>query len=207
MNARLFITLLALSVTFFAHAQDTPTDEQVERLVRAAIFARTPDFNPNINIRKVEVKGLWEEMKIEVAYVDTQNQGKTEPYGFAIYHDGKIVSLESYCGLLSGLVNNGEFYYTWAWGSGIGRSQVVRLRIAGGRLEILQSGEFWYQDLIVSTSPGGKVQVLSGMFRGLFNHVDAAKEIGFVRSTNSSELQIIDANGKVVAPTTGPGSK
>lgn len=205
MNARLLITSFALSVTLLCHAEDPPKTEQVERLVRNLVFTLTPDFNTNaeFKIRELDVKGLWDEMKTEVVYVDIKNKDQSEPYepyGFAIYHDGKIVALKS--GLTSGLMSNGEFFYTWEWGSGIGRSQVARLRIADGSLESSESIEFPYQFLFVSAGPDGKVRVLSGMPTEEFNHWEAAKDIGFVGETNSSGLlQIIDGNGKVVIPT------
>lgn len=212
MNARLLITTFALSVTFLCHAEDPPKAEQVERLVRASIFAQIPGFNTNaeFKIRKLDAKELWEEMKTEAVDVDMKIPGQGEPYeqfGFAIYHGGKIVWLATWtAGLLSGLVSNGEFYCTWEWGSGLVRSQVVRLRIADGKVELSKSAEFPDQDqyglLFVSAGPGGKVRVSSGMYTGEFNHCEATKkDIGFVGETNSSgQLQIVDANGKVVTP-------
>ncbi|HXC36728.1 MAG TPA: hypothetical protein VNV43_12685 [Candidatus Acidoferrales bacterium] len=214
MNARFLITSFALSVTLLCHAEDPPKADQVARLVRAFVFARKPDFNTNteFKVRKLDIKGLWEEMKTEVVYVDCKIKGSNPPddqfmeFGFAIYYGGKIVEFEEWPAIMSGLVSNGDFYYTWVFGSGLVRSQVVRLRIADGKVEISKSAEFPDQDqyglLFVSAGPGGKVRVSSGMYTGEFNQCEEPKkDIGFVGETNSSgQLQIVDANGKVVTP-------
>ncbi|HEY1789206.1 MAG TPA: hypothetical protein VGJ73_13680 [Verrucomicrobiae bacterium] len=209
-------------MTLLGYAEDDPTPEQLEPLVRAFVFKSIPGLNTNstapafvltsipslntnnleIKIHKMEVKGLWEELQVEAITVECLRNGQWFN-GFAgIYHNGKITVIAPTFGgfgLMSGLVSRGKFYYTYSWGSGIHRSHVARLRFENGKLEIEGSGGFQDKDLFVSTDLGGKVNVLSGMFKE-FNHWEAASEIGFVGGTNSAGLEIIDANGNV-APT------
>jgi len=187
-------------------AEDTPITEQVERLVRTFAFASSPnlDTNSDFKIHKMEVKGLWEELKIEIFNVDyLSTNGKWFNGYVGIYHNGKITPIAPTFGghgLMSGLISNGDFYYTYSCGSGMHRSHVAKLRITNDKPEIFESGGFQEEDLFVSTDPGGKVRVLSGTFED-FNHWETAKDIGFVGSTNASALQIIDVKGKVVIPT------
>lgn len=208
MNAPFLIPLFVCGLPLLGHAENPPTNEQVERLVRTFVFTEKPGENTNVvfKIHKIEIKGLWEGMQVEVFAADSLIDGESFPeyVGAATefvgaYYNGKITPLTGmYSAMLSGLVSNGQFYYTYYWGSGVGRSQVARLQVANGKLEIVQSPEFWYKDLIVSSNSDGKVRVLSGRYLGHFNHLENATDFGFIGSTNSSGLEIIDAKGNVV---------
>jgi hypothetical protein len=206
MHARLLFLTSALSVALLARAEDAPNAEQVQRLVRDCAFAFSPNLNTNtvFEIRKLAVDGLWESMRLQVFDVAYTLKDVEWFNGFVgVYHNGKIASLAPSVGgygLMSGLINSGEFYYTYSWGSGIHRSHVAKLRIADGKLKSTDSGGFEGQDLFVVADSGGKVRVVSGDFKE-FNRWEKGKDIGFIGMTNSSALQIIGPKGGVVPPT------
>lgn len=212
MRACFMAVFLASDMTFSGHAEKPPTNEQLEPLFRAFVFTSRPDLDTNtvFNIRKWEVKGLWEGLKVAVFEVqDSLNGYVFDGYVFA-YHDGQIIRLANSNGapgLFSGLVSNGAFYYTYGFGSGIFRSHVAKMQIADGRLEVSISGGFRDEVLFVTTDSGGKVKVVDGGFKPFnFNDWGAARGVGFAGMTNSSGLQIIDAKGNIIAPTWGPGT-
>ncbi|HTY88710.1 MAG TPA: hypothetical protein VMB80_14680 [Candidatus Acidoferrum sp.] len=205
MNAWFLPVICALTLPLCGRAEDAPRAEQIERLVRDFAF----DFNPNLNtntdfkIRKLEVARLWEDLKVQVFDIEYLSRGQWFNGFVGIYHDEKISSLAPTVGgygLMSGLMNNGDFYYTYSWGSGIHRSHVAKLRVVDGKLKSWDSGGFEGQDLFVTGDSKGKVRVLSGEFKE-FNRWDAAKDIGFVGMTNTPQLQIIGPTGEVIAPT------
>lgn len=179
--------------------------EQVERLVRnfAFSFNRNLNTNTEFHIQRLEVKGLWAELRLQVFDIEYLNSGQWFNGFVGLYHDGTITSLAPTVGghgLMSGVMHNGEFYYTYSWGSGIHRSHVAKLQLANDKLKHWDSGGFQDADLFVSDARGDKVYVLSGEYKD-FNHWEAGKEIGTVGTTHSSELQIVGPNGQVVAPT------
>lgn len=206
MNARLLFLIAVLSVGLIARAEDAPNAEQVQRLVRDFAFAFNPNLNTNtvFQIRKLAVDRLWESMRLQVFDVAYTLKNVEWFNGFVgVYHDGKITSLAPSVGgygLMSGLIDNGEFYYTYSWGSGIHRSHVAKLRIADGKLKSTDSGGFEGQDLFVAADSGGKVRVVSAEFKE-FNRWEKGKDIGFVGMTNSSALQIVGPKGEVIQPT------
>jgi hypothetical protein len=120
-----------------------------------------------------------------------------------IYHDGKVASLapsNGGYGIMSGLVSDGAFYYTYSWGSGIHRSHVARLEIKDGKLISSDTGGFKDLDLFVSDAPDGKVRIKSGKFES-FNHYRDPKEFGIITSDSSSKLKILDSKGNSLPPT------
>ena len=206
MNARLLFLISTLSVAILGRAEDAPNAEQVQRLVRDFAFAFNPDLNTNtvFKIRKLPVDGLWESMRLQVFDVAYTLKDVEWFNGFVgVYHDGKITSLAPSVGgygLMSGLMSDGDFYYTYSWGSGIHRSHVAKLRVVDGKLKSWDSGGFEGEDFFVTEDAKGKVRVLSGEFKE-FNRWEAAKDIGSVGMTNTPQLQIIGLKGEVIAPT------
>jgi hypothetical protein len=120
-----------------------------------------------------------------------------------VYHNGRITSLAPINGghgLMSGLMHDGEFYYTYSSGAGIHRAHVGKLQVSGGTLKHWNSVAFWSTDLFVSDAPGKKVQVLVGDFKA-FNHWETGRPVGLVRQTSRSEIQVVSPKGEVLAPT------
>lgn len=204
MNMRSLLFVCALALPLSCWAEDAPTDARVKQLVRDFAFSFNPNLNTNteFNIRHLEVKGLWEGLKLQVFDIEYLNRGQWFNGFVGIYHDGRITSLAPTIGgngLMSGVMRNGEFYFTYSWGSGIHRSHVAKLEVADGNLKSWDSGGFQDADLFVSIGHDGKVKVHSGVFKG-FNHWEAGKDIGFVETTNSSRLLIVDSKGEVITP-------
>lgn len=205
-NAKLLSLILALTAALWGRAEDAPRAEQVEHLVRDFALASSPNLNTNtvFQIRKLEVSGLWESMRLEVFDVAYTAKDVEWFYGFVgLCSRGKVSVLAPNLGgygLMSGLMHNGEFYYTYSWGSGVHRSHVAKLHLVHGELEAWDSGGFQDKDLFVTASPDGKVHVISGEFKR-FNHWEGGTDIGFVGITNSSALQIVGPRGEIIHPT------
>ncbi len=206
MNKCCFTLLCSLAVLpTLGRAEDVPTPQRVEQLVREFAFSSKPNLNTNteFSISRFDVKDLWEAMQVEVLDIQYMIHGQSFNGFVGLYHDGKIILLAPNFGgygLMSGMVSKGEFYYTYSFGSGIHRSHVAKLQVHDGRLKHWDSDGFQATDLFVSGGSDGKVHVLSGKFN-YFNHWETAKDIGTIAEGNSPTIQIIDPNGKVVVST------
>ena len=126
MNKRLFFVICTLALPFLGRARDAPKAEQVEQLVRDFAFSFKPNLNTNtqFHIRKLEVKGLWEELEVEVFDIEYRMRGEGFNGFVGLYHAGKITAFAPIFGgygLMSGMMHNSEFYCTYSWGSGIHR--------------------------------------------------------------------------------------
>jgi hypothetical protein len=203
-NTRLLSVICALALPILGWAAEIPTAEQVDRLARELAFSEYPDLRTYVHVpadfrvRNLEIKGLWEEMNVQLFGIEALGESAL----LGIYHNGEMTSLGpdiGGSGLMSGLIQNGEFYCTYSWGSGIHRSHVVKLRVEKGRLRRWDSGGYVGNDVFVSRGLDDKVQIFTGEFKE-FNHWEAGTNIGFVVTTNSSEIQIVGPEGNVVVP-------
>jgi hypothetical protein len=205
MNASLLSLIPALTLALLGRAEDAPKAEQLERLVRDFAFASTPNLNTNtlFQIRKLDVSGLWESMRLEVFDVAYTLKDVEWFNGFVgLYSRGKVSVLAPNVGgygLMSGLMHDGEFYYTYSWGSGIHRSHVAKLARSGGELRFSVSGGFQDRDLFVAAGSDSKVHVFLGEFKS-FNHYERGKDVGTVAEQSASGLEILDAHQTVLAP-------
>ena len=204
MNNKPLIALCVLALPFIGWAEDPPKPEQLERMVHEFVFSSNPGFNPetSFRVRELEIKGLWEELKIQVFYTDLIINGELSEGFVGMYHDGQVKPLVlslGGSGLMSGMMHDGGFYFTNSWGSGIHRSHVAMLRLVDGKLKRWESGGFRDLDLFVSVDSHGEIHVLSGQFQE-FNRWTEGKEFGTVKALSSSELQIVAVTGKVIVP-------
>jgi hypothetical protein len=205
----LSVILLLPSVV---QAEEAPTTQRVEQLVQKYAFETTSKLNPQtrFRIRPLEVNDLWEQLELQAFNVDFLGPDGTAFNETSIlYHEGKVSHLATSFGgygLMSGLVHNGAFYFTYSWGSGVHRSHVVKLQIADGKLKRWESGGFMDLDLLVAAGPGGTVQVFSGE-RDDTGHLRQGKQIGIVEEAGPAELRIVDAGGRVVEPWITPPSQ
>jgi hypothetical protein len=120
-----------------------------------------------------------------------------------MYNGGKISVLAPAVGghgLMSGVMHNGEFYYTYSWGSGIHRSHVAKLRLEKGEMKSWESGGFQDIDLFVTADSGRGVRINSGKFKD-FNKCESDKRFGTLSVLNSREIQIVGTNREVISPT------
>jgi hypothetical protein len=101
---------------------------------------------------------------------------------------------------MSGVMHNGEFYYTYSWGSGIHRSHVAKLRLEKGEMKSWESGGFQDIDLFVTADSGRGVHINSGKFKD-FNKCESDKRFGTLSVLNSREIQIVGTNREVISPT------
>jgi hypothetical protein len=205
MHSLLPLVICALAFPLCGWAEDAPNSEQIQRLVRGFAFASAPSLNTNteFRIRKLEVKGLWEELKLQVVNVEYLIRGQAFNECAVLFYDGKVTSLAPTIGghgVMSGVAHQGEFYFTYSWGSGIHRSHVARLQVANGSLKRSDSGGFRNMDLFVSTGAGEKVHVFAGELKGL-NEWAAGRDIGTVGITNASKILFLSGKGDAVAPT------
>ncbi len=204
MNICLFAALCFFCLPFLGQTDEPPKMEQIERLVRNDAFSDKPNLNTKteFHIRKLEVKGLWEELKLQVYDIEYLIQNQPFNGYVALYHDGKITVLASNLGgsgLMSGVMCKDEFYFTYSWGSGIHRSHLAKLQLIDGKLKRWESGGFMDKDIFASCGSDGNVHVLSGVFDD-FNRWSKVKEFGTVRAIHSWEIQIVDTKGKTIEP-------
>ena len=124
-------------------------------MVHEFVFTGNPGFNPetSFRVRKLEIKGLWEELKIQIFYTDVVIHGELSEGFVGMYHKGQVKPIAPSfggSGLLSGMMHDGGFYFTYSMGSGIHRSHVAMLRLVDGKLKRWESGGFMDLDLFVS---------------------------------------------------------
>jgi hypothetical protein len=206
MKKDLCFVLCGLVLPLSGYCGDPPTPEQIKRLVREFAFISQSNLNANttFHIRKLEVPKLWEELKVEI--FDVEYRGTRDQWfnGFVgMYNGGKISVLAPTVGghgLMSGVMRNGEFFYTYSWGSGIHRSHVAKLRLEKGEMKFWDSGGFQDIDLFVTADSSGGVHINSGKFKD-FNKCESDKRFGTLSVLNSREIQIVGTNGEVISPT------
>src|ERR1700730_230831 len=95
-KARLLILICALVVLpTLARAEDAPTPRRVERAVRDLAFSSDPNLNTNAEfyIHRFDVKGLGEEMGVDVFDIQYMVRGQSFNGFVGLYHDGEITSL------------------------------------------------------------------------------------------------------------------
>lgn len=207
-----WVPLVILLLPSVVQADEAPTTQRVEQLVRKYAFETDPKLNPQtrFRIRPLEVNGLWEQLKLQAFNVDFLGpDGAAFNETSVLYHEGKVSHLAPSFGgygLMSGLVHNGAFYFTHSSGSGVHRSHVVKLQIAEGKLKRWESGGFKDLDLLVAAGPGGTVRVFSGE-RDDAGHWKQGKQIGIVDEAGLAELRVVDGEGRVVEPWSPPPSQ
>ncbi len=190
-------------------AEEPPTTERIERLVRDFVISSEPGLKTNTTffVDKINVKGLWEALQVEVFDIHYGHEGYSIGGFVGLYHDGKVTQLTANFGgfgMMSGTVKNGAFYYTSSYGSGRHRSEIGMLRRNGAKLEQSRSEPFDDMDVFVSggTNSGVRVFLCLGSQRGYgyFNHWENGQEIGTVEETGPARLRILGRHGDVVKP-------
>lgn len=178
-----------------------PTSDELEHAFR--------QFDSNAKrkyiVRRFEIEGLWEALHIAAFQVNYRTTlGRTQ--GIGLYHAGKFIYevFGSY-GIDSGVVVNGEFYFTYSVGSGVMNSILVKIRNVNGKLEYADSGGALYLNdfrdgFYVARGSDGKVHVCSEGYMG-FNQPPKGKDLGTLAETPDHELQLIGLDGKVLEPS------
>ena len=94
MNKYYFTLLCSLAVLpTLGRAEDVPTPQRVEQLVREFAFSSKPNLNTNteFSISRFDVKDLWEAMQVEVLDIQYMIHGQSFNGFVGLYHDGKII--------------------------------------------------------------------------------------------------------------------
>lgn len=186
----------------------SPDAAQIAQSVRAFAFASNPGLNPSaqFEIRLAPVRGLWETMQIQVANVrclsaDGQlfNQFACVLRGGALQTLGRSVGGH---GLMSGLVRDDTFYFTYSWGSGVHRSHVGKLQIVNSEAKFWDSGALFggllFRDVFVSRRPDGEIALFKGSFQS-FNRWQLPVEVGVIDRSDPAAPKIVDLDGGVLA--------
>jgi hypothetical protein len=186
-----------------------PNASQIYQLVRNFAFATRTNLNPAVvfNIQVEPIQGLWETMQIEVVIVEETVDGQFGNEYACLLHEGTAQYLGisgGGWGLMSGLMQGTNFYYTYSWGSGIHRSQVGKLQIVNDEVNFWGTSGFVNKDLFLSRRTDGKIAVESGVYRS-FNLCQNPTDYALIDETDPSATKIIDLNSNVLAtlvPTT-----
>ena len=83
-----------LVLPFLGRAEDGPAPERLEKSARDFALSYIPKLNTNSPsyFRRLEVKGLWEGLKVQVFDL-IYNEGGSIRGFVGVYYDGKITSL------------------------------------------------------------------------------------------------------------------
>jgi hypothetical protein len=114
-------------------------------------LALQPDLNPAVvfEAKELEVTGLWEGLQAQLFYVSGRSQDGT-PWRdcTVLYRACRIFVPTGECSqvvepIASAVVANGAFYFSWAWGSGVVRSQLGKLAPQGPELTRVVSAQYF----------------------------------------------------------------
>ena len=199
-----FFILLLLPVISFSSPKISP--DSMSALVWAYSLATIPNLNPNfqLTITEYDVKDLYDSLGVQVFKADFLSQdGTWFRSGEYIYRNGTVTPFASDFGgwgLMSGVVVNRTFYYTYSWGSGIHRSHIGCFFLDGDTLKFLDTGGFINVDLFISNCSGDSICVYTGAYKS-FNSWMLVKDNKWrVVIVNGTSLAVIDSTGKEVAP-------
>ncbi|HEY3498892.1 MAG TPA: hypothetical protein VGK73_29575, partial [Polyangiaceae bacterium] len=122
------------------------TPEEATQAMKQYAFADSPDLNPNtfFDIADVPIEGLWDAQGLQIFDVLYSGSRGSTPFREEIFagFQGKLVYLFTAYGgpgVNSAIVHDGELYFSYSFGSGVFRSQVVLARIENCELEFLRS--------------------------------------------------------------------
>ena len=185
--------------------EGSPNAAQIDQSIRNFAFSTQTNLNPAtvFNIRVEPVQGLWEMLQTEVVIVKETINGQFANEFAYVIHNGNAqnlgISIGGY-GLMSGLMQGTNFYYTYSWGSGIHRSQVGKIQIVDGEVNFWGTSGFVFEseDIFLSRRPDGKITVESGGFGG-FNVCLHPTDYGLIDETDPSATKVIDLNSNVLA--------
>jgi hypothetical protein len=203
-KASLLAVVGILFLPLLARSGEPPASAEVARLVKAYAFSVNSNLNPRTEfpLQEFKIKGLWEQMHLQLWDVKCAlDQKEFCPFN-VLYHDTNIVTIGCSVGgygMMSGLVLSNAFYYTYSWGSGVHRSHVGKLVVAGGKLKFSETGGFTNKDLFVGTNAAGAVRVFAGTFRH-FNDWSGT-EFGSIAPATDSELRLIAPDGSTQKPS------
>lgn len=183
--------------------EGSPNASQIDEQFRNFAFSTWTNMDPatQFNIRVEPVQGLWETMQIQLMIVP---EFSSWLYRYpCLLHNGKVqtigICIGGY-GLMSGLVQGTNFYYTYSWGSGIHRSQVGKAQIVDGQVNFWETTGFWAAgpDLFLSRRSDGKIAVVSGTFEG-FNVCQKPADYGLIDETDPANTKVIDLNSNILS--------
>ncbi len=196
---------LLLAFTACGHPARTgpkQTEESASRLYRD--YALHALSNRNVLAEYVlterPIPGLWNAVGAQAFSVGERIKGQIVWRDPVFCVAGKILPFGSSAGgvgVMSAVVQGDAFYYTYAFGSGIHRSHVGRLRLVDGEPQQHESAPF-PQDLFVEKAGDG-VRVVQATYRE-FNAWENGVEHGRIDPAEKYRLRIIDAHGAEVVP-------
>lgn len=178
-----------------------------EPLIRKFIRKEIPDLNPatQFKIEEIKVDQLWDKLQIQLFLVRLTAGGSEFNSDMLVCHKGELrhfVTTVGGYGLMSGVVVDDAFFYTYSFGSGIHRSHVGKLTVVKDDLRIRETGGFIDRDLFVKKTDGKLAVEAAGFFNEgfkTFNSWTSAEPFGTLREEGES-LQIIDPDGKPRVP-------
>jgi hypothetical protein len=185
------------------------TQAQATTLFRDFVYRDIPTYNPvsEFSVEELQVPGAWEAMGIQLF-----SGGSPDDYGYVVNERPvvtracKLYPLTKWSSerLLSAVLVGSTLYYTVQAGSGIMYSELGRISLSGGGLQILQGADYGRPDglnLYLRESGG---QIVVDLGDGMkFNSWSALQVFGWLRDDGAS-LVVVDAAGTVI-PYNGVG--
>ena len=176
---------------------------QAPTLFRDFVYHAVPTYNPAsvFSVEEIRVPGAWEAMGIQLF-----SGGSVDDYGYVVnlrpvvtrackLHPLTRLSSER---LLSAVLVGSTLYFTLQAGSGINYSELGRISLSGGGLEILQGANYARADSsnLYLRESGGQIVVDLG--DGMkFNSWTALQVFGWLRD-DGANIVVVDAAGTVI---------
>ena len=198
----LIVTVLCV-VPFASQKLET---DSIGKLIKEYSLAVNPNMNPdfNLTITEYDVDGLWDSLNIQIVNAVYRSlDGTWFNEGEFICFNGTVrpfaCAFGGY-GLMSGVVQNKTFYYTYSWGSGIHRSHVGCLFFYQNTLVIIETGGMMNFDLFVAKSISDSLYVYKGRYLSFNSWTANSTPPWRVLLENNSGLVVFDSTGKEVKP-------
>ena len=185
------------------------TQAQATTLFRDFVYRDIPTYNPvsEFSVEELQVPGAWEAMGIQLF-----SGGFPDDYGYVVNERPvvmracKLYPLTKWSSerLLSAVLVGSTLYYTVQAGSGIMYSELGRISLSGGGLQILQGADYGRPDglNLYLRASGGQIAVDLGT--GMkFNSWSALQILGWLRD-DGANIVVVDPAGAVI-PYNGVG--
>jgi hypothetical protein len=185
---------------------------QATGLATQTILTANPDLarDTTFAVTELPVAGSWEALNVQlfhVSFVGADSQPFREEFYARHGSDFELlVSNGGAYGLSSATVSDDALYYSYAFGSGVLRSHVGRLRLRDCVLERVESGGYapgggpplLFVKPSGNVTRGGAVVAEAGVYDA-FNSWHAEVWFGTVLATETS-LGLVDADDQVIEP-------
>jgi len=162
--------------------------------VRKYSFAANPELNPQttFEINHYEIDKIQEILETQVLLVKDIHDGQAFIGTLFFYRNNTLTPFAGTAGrhgLLSGLVYEKSFYYTYSWGTEEHRSHIGRAMIIDDKVVFQTTDQYVNQYIFVKLASDNRIEVVSGKYINLNNWTEEMI-IGEIDLTEESQIVI-----------------